>query len=125
MKTWKALCACGVVAIVSAIPWVAFGSAVPEIDESTADRLAATADGWCTAAVREVPPGEWTVEVQQLRPQAVKVTPDGVYIEQRTRFAESQGVFVLRSGSTFQPANGTDPSFRPLRGRVYWYEVKG
>lgn len=106
--------------------WAILRTPVPEIDSPTADRLSATIDRWCEQFPNSVvPPEEWTEEVKQLRPHSVRVTPDGVYIERGSCFVESWGVFVHRTGSELRLSGGTDPSYRLLRGRVYWYEVKG
>jgi hypothetical protein len=116
------------VAVVAAVvvAWASFRTTVPVIDQLTADRLLSTADKWCKQSPsRKIPPNEWTKEVRHLRPQSVWTTPDGVYIERGSRFVESWGVFVHRSRSTFRPSPGTDPGFRPIQGRVYWYEIKG
>ena len=106
--------------------WAVLRSPVPDIDPPAADLLSAEADRWCNESPnRAIPQPEWPVKVQKLRPRTVRVTSDGLYIERGSRFMESWGILVLRTGSTFEPAEGNDPSYRLLRGRVYWYEVKG
>ena len=118
-----------VVAILAAVPlvaWVVSRSSVPAVDPLTADRLVATADQWCEQFPEQDIPAEiWSEEVRQLRPQSVRVTPDGVYVEQGSFFVQAWGVFILRTGATPQPSASTDPSYRPLQGRVFWYENKG
>src|SRR5262245_23530060 len=75
------LIAVAVLAVLALAAWAVFRSPVPAIDLPTADRLSATADWWCEQSPdRTVPPDEWPPEVRQLRPEAVQVIPDGVYI---------------------------------------------
>lgn len=126
MRVRKPLLVAAVPAALLVVAWVALFPLVPAIDPPTADRLSAAADRWCEqSADRVVPPDEWPEEVRQLRPQYVWVTQDGVYIERGSFFVGSWGVFVLRTGSSLQPGRGTDPSYRALCSRVYWYEIKG
>lgn len=106
--------------------WAVYRSQVPNIDALTADELAAATDQWCELLPNgNVPAEQWPTAVRKLCPQAVRVTPDGVYIERGSRFVESWGIFILRSRSAFQPSTDTDPSYHRLRDRVFWYEVKG
>lgn len=126
MKPLRILVAVAGVIVVFVAAWAVFHSPVPDIDPTTADELAATTDTWCEQLPdRTIPPNEWPDAVRQLRPQAVRVTPEGVYLERGSLFVQSWGVFVLRSGTAFRPATDTDPSYHLLRGRLYWYEVKG
>jgi hypothetical protein len=126
VKARKPLIGVAVLAAVIAVAWAALRTSIPTIDQPTADLLSATADRWCEQwPDRKVLSDEWPMEVRQLCPQSVWVTPDGVYIKRGSRFVEEWGVFVHRSGSALKPSGGIDPSYRPLRGRVYWYEVKG
>ena len=101
-------------------------SPVPRIDAATAARLSAFADRWVQPdGDSQIAPDSWPEEVRRLRPQSVRLTADGMYIELGSRFVESWGLFILRTGSSFQPSRGTDPSYRLLEGPVYWYEIKG
>ena len=101
-------------------------SPVPRIDAATAANLSAFADRWVQPAGNsQIAPDSWPAEVRRLRPRSVRLTADGMYIELGSRFVASWGLFILRSGSQFQPTHTTDPSYRLLQGRVYWYEVKG
>jgi hypothetical protein len=106
--------------------WFVLRSPVPWIDAATADRLAAITDKWCErGSIGKVPPDQWPAEVRRVRPRSVRLTADGLSIELGSRFVESWGLFILRSDSPFQATRTTDPSYRLLQGRVYWYEVKG
>ena len=126
MKPLRTLIAVAAVAVVFVAAWAVFRPQVPTIDPLTADELSAAADQWCEKLPnRTVPSDQWSTAVRQLCPQAVRVTADGVYIERGSRFVESWGVFILRSRSALRPSTDTDPSYHQLRGRVYWYEVKG
>jgi hypothetical protein len=50
---------------------------------------------------------------------------EGVFIERGSFFVREWGWFVLPAASTFKPRAGTDPSFRQVHGRVYWYQIEG
>jgi hypothetical protein len=126
MKPLRILVAAAAVTVVSIAVWAILRSRVPDIDPLTADELSATADQLCEQLPnRIVPPDQWPIAVRKLYPHSVLVSPDGVYIERGSWFVESWGVFVLRSRSAFRPTSDTDPCYHLLRGRVYWYEVKG
>lgn len=106
--------------------WYVLRSPVPRIDAATAARLSAFADRWVQPAEdSQIAPDSWPAEVRGLRPQSVRLTADGLYIELGSQFVTSWGLFILRSDSPFQPTRTTDPSYRLLQERVYWYEVKG
>ena len=126
MKARKLLIGFALVVAVLVAVWVLLPTSLPTIDPPTAEALSVTTDRWCEQpADRGIPPEEWPDEVQRLRPQSVRVSPDGVYIQQGSWLVEEWGVFIHRTGSNFRPSQGTDPSHRPLQGRVYWYEIKG
>ena len=126
MKARTSLIVVAVLAAVLLVVWGTSRSSVPAVDPLTADRLVATADQWCEQfPEQDIPSENWSEEVRQLRPHSVRVTPDGVYIERGSFIVEEWGVFIHRTGSTLRPSAGTDPSFRPLQGRIYWYEIKG
>jgi hypothetical protein len=74
-----------------------------------------------------VPSSEWTPAIRSLDPLAVYASPEGVYITttQRSFDVEESGLFILPANSKFVPAWGTDPGYRALGGRFYWYEIKG
>jgi hypothetical protein len=114
------------IVLASAAVWAMAWTSAPDIDSPTAERLASIADDWCqNAPERSIPEVEWPTEVRQLNPLTVRVKTEGVYIELETRFVESRGIFILRSGSEFRPLAKGDPSYRLLNGRVFWYEIKG
>lgn len=124
-KTAVFLAAVAVTLLVLAAGYV-LRSPVPRIDAATAEKLSAFADRWVQpAGDSQIAPDSWPAEVSRLDPQSVRLTADGLYIELGSRFIESWGLFILRSDSSFQPTRTTDPSYRLLEGRVYWYEVKG
>lgn len=126
MKARKSLIVVAVLAADPLVAWVALRPSVPVIDPLAADRLVTAADQWCEQFPdQDIPSANWPEEVQQLRPQSVRVTPDGVYVERGAFFVEEWGVFIHRTGSTLRPSADTDPSIRPLQGRVYWYRIKG
>lgn len=109
------------------VAWLCLRSPVPEPDSATAERLEAAAELWWQpgGTGRDIPEADWPTELRRLGPEAVTVAAEGVYIRFGTRFVEAWGLFVLPRGSEFQPRQGADPSFRPVRGRIYRYDIKG
>jgi hypothetical protein len=99
------------------------------IDAADAEQLAAVADQWWAERSGPdpsvIPESAWPPEVRRLRPESVRISADGVLIRRGSLFTAECGWFVLPSESRFRPGQGTDPSFRHLSGRVYWYEIKG
>lgn len=70
-------------------------------------------------------PKEWPSSIQQLAPAQVHVRPEGLYLMFRRRFVQEWGVFILRSSSDFTPQEGTDPSFKRVKDRLYRYHIAG
>jgi hypothetical protein len=107
--------------------WLWLRSPVPEPDPATAEALEAAAEKWWRPGgpTRAVPEDEWPPELRRLSPRAVRVTPEGVFVPFGSLYVEEWGLFVLPKGSDYRPQQGTDPSFRVLRGRVYRYDIKG
>jgi hypothetical protein len=107
--------------------WLGMRAHVPEPDPATAERLEAAAERWWQpdGAWRYILKADWPAELQRIGAQAVTVAPKGVYIRFGSFFVEEWGLFILPKGSTFEPRPGGDPSYLPLRGRVYRYYIKG
>ena len=111
--------------VVGAIAAWCLRSSVPNIDAATAEQLLVAADQLSERAPGPIDEGQWPVAISKHSPQSVRVTKNGVYVELRSFFVTEEGLFLLPTNSSFNPAIGGDPSYRQLRERVYWYEIKG
>jgi hypothetical protein len=122
----RALCVLVPVALVT-LAWLVMRPPVPEPDPTSAERLEAAAERWWQPDRErwEIPKADWPVEFLRFGAQAVTVASEGVYIRFGSFFVQEWGLFILPKWSSFQPKVGTDPSYRPLRGRVFRYEIKG
>ena len=107
---------------------------VPDIDDATADELLTYANRvWERPA--DMKDGErwwfdpkdanWPDSIRGMRPVFVAVTQDGLFITRGEFFVESWGYFVLPNGSTFDPPQRGENSYRHLRGRVYRFHKAG
>ena len=66
----------------------------------------------------------WPQGIASLRPQEVRVTPEGVFV-QRFRIPErEQGVFIAYADTIVSTAPDRNPSFTPVDGLVYQYTLK-
>ena len=111
----------------AALAWLALRSSVPSPDPSTAALLEAAAERWWQPGIarRGIPRADWPAAVRRLGPSRVTVAPEGVYLQFGSFFVEEWGLFILPRKSPLRPAQGTDPSYRRLRGRVYRYAIRG
>jgi hypothetical protein len=95
------------------------------------DQLAAEAErlweanGGPDGAFATIAEADWPEAFRAFRPQAVRVDSRGVTLRTRSRFVEESGLFYLPLRSRFQPPARGDPSFRPMVGRSYFYDIKG
>jgi hypothetical protein len=107
--------------------WLWLRSPVPEPDQATAEALEVAAGLWWQPGgpIRRIPEADWPPELRRLRPEDVRVHPEGVFIKFGSSYVEEWGLFVLPVGSDLRPQLGTDPSFRLVRGRVYRYDIRG
>jgi hypothetical protein len=55
----------------------------------------------------------------------VRLTDEGAYLQTHEFFVEEDGIFILRSGSTFDPPKYGDPRFEQVRGRLFRYHISG
>ena len=60
-----------------------------------------------------------------LKPNSVRVAPEGVYIETSSRFVEEVGIFVPRHPEAFTPARDSDPAYERIHGNVFSYRIRG
>lgn len=104
-----------------------FPSSVPEPDGQTVKSLETAAETWWKfkSEIHEIPKSQWPPELAQLRPKSVRVTLEGVYISFESMFVKERGLFILPTGSNFQPQQATDPSFNLIQGRVYRFLISG
>ncbi len=117
-------CLIGVVAVVAITVWF-FRSPIPRIDAAQAAELCAAADHLSEGKKDNVQKSEWPEAISKLSPKSVRVTNEGVYVVRRSFFVTEAGIFLLPTNSSFQPTLQGDPSYRQLRERIYWYDVKG
>jgi hypothetical protein len=94
------------------------------------ERLTQAADslravGERSAAKITIPAAAWPEILRLLKPQAVLVAREGVFIRLESSFVTESGLLVAFTGVTVPIHKGTDPSFEHIEGRVYWYEIKG
>lgn len=114
----------GAIAAVVIAAWF-FRSPIPSIDAVQAEELCAAADHLSEWQEGDVQKSGWPEAIVRLAPKSVRVTDIGVYLELERFFVTEHGLFVLPSTSSYRPTPGGDPSYRLLRERVYWYEIKG
>src|SRR5262245_12775841 len=62
--------------------------------------------------------------IAAIRPKAVYVKPDGLYIQSATWFTSEWGYYVPRSAN-FSPSVGSDPRYEVIREGLYRYHVAG
>ena len=55
----------------------------------------------------------------------VRFTEEGVYLPTHNRFVEEDGLFILRTGTTFNPTASGEPRFKPVRERLFRYHISG
>jgi len=127
VKSRNAVIAFAFIPVILAVTWFLFlRSPVPDIAAEQAEQLGAIADGWYPQWTgKDVPESEWPPVVKRFRPKSVRVTPEGLYIVKERSGVQERGVFVHLTVSSFQLTPGGDPSYRLIRDRVYWYEIKG
>lgn len=99
---------------------------IPHVGEAEAEELERAVAGWPEGGTRrDVPSGEWPPAVRRLKPVAVRVDLEGVYLTCGTLVVEAWGLFVPRAGMEFGPRPNTDPSYEHVRGRVYRFTIRG
>jgi len=112
-------------AIVVGVYLFVHSPSVPDIDSATSKELNAAAEKlWTTRLANhsaDVPKTDWPNAISKFSPLGVRMNDDGVYVVLKRLFVEESGLFLLPMSSVFQPSTGGDPSYRQLRGQVYWY----
>ncbi len=63
--------------------------------------------------------------IKGLSPKKVYRNGDGIFIKFDEFFVTEDGIFILDKNSTFKPQKGTDPSFKRLSNRLFWYHISG
>jgi hypothetical protein len=76
-------------------------------------------------AVGPLPRELWPSSVAKLKPQAVYVRAEGLYITTWSFFAQERGVFVLNPKAALTPVRGTDPHYEPVGQGVFVYRIAG
>src|SRR5262245_41723381 len=91
---------------------IAAAESVRSVGEGSVGRVALPEEGW-------------PEPIRGLRPQAVRVAKQGVFVRFGVRFAAEEGLFIPFTGVVVSTDNGTDPRFERLPSGLYWYEIKG
>ncbi len=99
----------------------------PDISEAEASNLARDA---APLFQRQTPAGSlphtsWPAAVVALKPEAVYLRAEGLYIATSSFFTKERGVFVLNPTAGFTPTQGSDPSYKPVGHGVFIYRVEG
>ena len=99
----------------------------PDISEAEASNLAHDAAPLFQRKVSagSLPRTSWPAAVVALKPQAVHLRAEGLYIITSSFFTEERGVFVLNPAAGFTPTQGSDPSYEPVGHGVFVYRVAG
>ena len=120
---------CSIAALVAMAACSRRADVVRSIDVAGAERLARAAEPLRATATAqgtvELPRASWPPEFSALNPMAVTIAEEGVFVRLESRFTVEAGLFVAFAGRHAPGGAGTDPSFTPVAGAVYWYEVKG
>ena len=113
--------------VVVIITCLLLGSCVraPSISESEAAGFEAAASAWLARGSSDDASSAWPAGIQALKPNAVRVTAEGIYVETSSWFVQEAGLFVPRDASAFVPAAGGDPEYKRLYGNVFSYRIRG
>jgi len=117
MKRLLAVCAVSVLGV----------ACTPDISEAEASNLARDAAPLfqLKASAGSLPPTSWPAAVVALKPEAVYLRAEGLYITTSSFFTNERGVFVLNPTAGFTPTQGSDPSYKPVGHGVFVYRVAG
>lgn len=63
--------------------------------------------------------------LKDLKAKRIYRREHGYYIILDQFMVESEGLFILDEESSFSPSQGTDPSYRKIDERLYWFQEKG
>jgi hypothetical protein len=72
-----------------------------------------------------IPPEAWPAEIQNLKPESVRVRPEGLYIRTGSSFVEEVGLFVPSDPATFVPVPRSDPAYERVHDSLFSYYVAG
>jgi hypothetical protein len=78
-----------------------------------------------SAVNAQLPEAAWPDAIRLLKPQAVFVGRQGVFVRLKSSFTTESGVLVAFAGISIPTERGQDPAFARLADRIYWYEIKG
>lgn len=70
-------------------------------------------------------PEKWPESLKQQKPNGVRMSADGLYIETSSFMVMEWGIFVPCNAERFRPAPGTDPTYEKLGETVYSYYLAG
>ena len=77
------------------------------------------------ATAGPLPRESWPTSVATLKPKAVYVRNEGLYVTTWSFFVEERGVFILNPKVAFRPLRGTDPHYEPVGHGVFVYRIAG
>ena len=67
----------------------------------------------------------WPAGVVALKPKAVYLRREGLYVVTSSFLAQEHGVFIVNPTAGFTPTQGSDPSYTPVGHGVFTYRVAG
>jgi len=116
----KRLAALSVACLVSA-------GCTPHISDAEASALAREVSSLLQRHTKAgpLPRESWPASVANLKPQAVYIRAEGLYITTSSVFVGERGVFVPNSKVSFRPVRGTDPQYEPVSHGIFVYRIAG
>lgn len=98
----------------------------PRLSKLEAETLAREVASLLAHHTRGALPRElWPASVVALRPKAVSLRDDGMYITTWSLFVQEGGVFIPHAATTPLATHGSDPQFESLGDGVFSYKISG
>jgi len=120
MKSRSVLCfTLGVATLSACAPAVS-----PEEAESIANEVQPILMETC-ARGGALLPASYPPSISALHPNAVRMAPEGMYVETWEFMAAERGVFIPCQPGRFAPQKGSDPSYEAVGNGVYTYYIAG
>ena len=91
------------------------------VSEATVLRIWVHSGASVPVPASQLPPG-----ITALRPQEVRVTQQGIFVQRSKRTGWEEGVFIAFRGTMVETRfRGVGPLFSHIDDQVYWYKVEG
>jgi len=74
---------------------------------------------------RDVPQNLWPDALRDLDAERVCINANGLMITKYTFFVEWEGLHIVFEGGDLPSEGGSDPAFRQLSYRIYWFHYSG